>query len=230
MNPGLPERCRACSARCAEGIAFLSGLSPEREEKIMERAVRRRLLRGSLVFSEGEETDGIFTVLDGTVRLGLTDAGGREQTVGIFSAGDVFCESFPGEEKRCPYDAVCLSDCTVCRIPGHALEEAISDPEVSLRLIGVLARKLRDANERIHVLTAGSPRARIAGFLLSRTRQEGSDTVVLRLEDIASSISLRHETVSRRLKEMEREGLIEKTGQSAIRILKREELERIFRE
>ena len=88
---------------------------------------------------------------------------------------------------------------------------------IALRVIGLLSRKLHNANERNLLLTVTDPGARIAGFLLYRSKRSASDTVTLRLGEIAASIHLRPETVSRRLKELERQGLIKRIGQSGIR-------------
>ena len=48
--------------------------------------------------------------------------------------------------------------------------------------------------------------------------------VKLKLEDIAAHVSLRPETVSRKLGELMNEGIIEKVGQSSFRILDFERL------
>ena len=111
-----------------------------------------------------------------------------------------------------------------CRIDRKELERTLSDPQIALQVIGMLSQKLHDANERNLVLSLSDPRQRLAGFLLYRSRRGASDTVTLRLEDIAGSISLRPETVSRKLKEMEKDGVLRRSGQSGIRILNREAL------
>ena len=41
----------------------------------------------------------------------------------------------------------------------------------------------------------------------------------MRLEEMAGSLALRPETISRKLKELEREGYVKKTGQSSIKVL-----------
>ena len=70
--------------------------------------------------------------------------------------------------------------------------------------------------------------ARLAGFLLYRVDRSIDDDVVLKLDDIAASVSLRTETVSRKLREMEREGLIQRLGHARIRVLDRDSLKEIY--
>ena len=51
----------------------------------------------------------------------------------------------------------------------------------------------------------------------------------MRLEEISASLHLRPETVSRKIKELEKEELVRKTGQSSIKILSFQGLHDIFK-
>jgi CRP/FNR family transcriptional regulator len=97
-----------------------------------------------------------------------------------------------------------------------------------MNTIILLSKKLHDANERNMLLSTKDPMARLAGFLLYRVDRSIDDDVVLKLDDIAASVSLRTETVSRKLREMEREGLIERLGHARIRVLDRDSLKEIY--
>ena len=162
------------------------------------------------------------------MKLSTWDSEGREQIIGIFSESDTIWEGVFMDGSRYPYNAVCLTDVDCCKLFIKDLENVMEEPSVSLKIIALLSRKLHDANERVLLLSTSSPKARLAGFLLFRSRHTSSDTVVLRLDDIAASIQLRPETVSRRIREMEKEGLIEKVGQSSIRITDRPKLEELY--
>ena len=89
------------------------------------------------------------------------------------------------------------------------------------------SRNGSESNRHAELLSTSSPKARIAGFLLYRKERTAERAVKLKLEDIAASVSLRPETVSRKLKELEREGIIQKTGQSSIEIINFSELRSI---
>ena len=180
--------------------------------------------------TEEEPVDGIYLIHRGKVKLSTWDSEGREQIIGIFSEPDTIWEGILMGSSRYPYGGVCLTDVECSKLSRRDLEEVMQDPSVALRVIALLSQKLHDANERVRLLSTSSPRARLAGFLLLRSRHTSSDMVVLRLEDIAASIQLRPETVSRRIREMQREGLIRKEGQSGIQILDRAALERVFTE
>ena len=54
------------------------------------------------------------------------------------------------------------------------------------------------------ILSAKEPEVRVAKLLLYEVEHVSSPEIDLRLEDIAASLNLRPETVSRKLREMER--------------------------
>ena len=86
------------------------------------------------------------------------------------------------------------------------------------RSINLLSNKLHDANERNMILSISEPMKRIAAFLIYNEKRSEEPTLTLRLDDIAGSVGLRPETVSRYIRKMIGEGLIEKVGQSGFRI------------
>ena len=210
--------------------SFLMGLSYDRQREVMEKAVWKSYAKGSYLFAEEEPVDGIFIILSGKVKLSTWDSDGKEQIIGIFSDSDTIWEGVFMDGSKYPYNAVCLTDVECGKLFLKDLEGVMNEPSVALRIIALLSRKLHDANERVLLLSTSSPKARLAGFLLNRSRHTSSDTVVLQLDDIAASIQLRPETVSRRIREMQREGLLEKVGQSSIRIIDRPTLEAIYAE
>lgn len=143
----------------------------------------------------------------------------ERRSSGFSGAGEIIWEGIFIDGSEYSYDAVCLDTTDCCKIPRQEIESMMEDPHVSLSVIRLLSQKLRAANERVLLLATEDPKARIAGFLLRQSKYARSDTIVMRLEEISASIHLRPETVSRKIKELERDGIITKTGQSSIRIL-----------
>ena len=220
-NRKLPSRCQGCGMPCLEKIDFLSGLTEKAAEVLISEASRRTARQGEVLFRESEPVQAVYLLHSGSVRLVRWDSDGREQIVGSFGRGEVIWESIFLEGGFYPYTAVCVTDVDLCRIRRETLREAVAQPEVACRVINLLSRKLHDANERNRLLATMDPESRLAGFLLYQSSHEASDTVNLRLNDIAGSISLRPETVSRKIRALEEQGMIAKAGQSRIRILDR---------
>lgn len=204
---------------CINSLTVISGLDEESRRQIMDSAIRKKYRKGSYLFREGDPCDGIYLLHTGKIKLCTYDSDGREEIVGIFWAGEIIWEGIFIDGSEYSYDAVCLDTTDCCKIPRQEIESMMEDPHVSLSVIRLLSQKLRAANERVLLLATEDPKARIAGFLLRQSKYARSDTIVMRLEEISASIHLRPETVSRKIKELERDGIITKTGQSSIRIL-----------
>ena len=102
----------------------------------------------------------------------------------------------------------------------------LQDTSVAWSIITVLSRKLHDANERNMILSAKEPEVRVAKLLLYEVEHVSSPEIDLRLEDIAASLNLRPETVSRKLREMEKAGILKRTGKGKLHILDQEAIRR----
>ena len=78
------------------------------------------------------------------------------------------------------------------------------------------------------ILSTKDPKNRLAYFLLYREKRDHEESMQLKLEDIAASLSMRPETASRKLNELIKEGLIERVGKSCIKIIDYEGLESLI--
>ena len=218
------EKCARCGQLCTEKVDFLAGLPEDKQRRLTELATREKRSKGSALFRQGDPVDAIYILHSGRVKLSAYDPDGRERISGLYSGGDTLWEGVLVEDSRYPCAGICMTDVDLCRLDRRALEAQLRDPAIALRVIGFLSKRLRDAHARGNLLAITDPLARLCGFLLERSRKAASDTVTLRLEDIAASISLRPETVSRKLRELEKRGLTERVGQSGIRIIDINEL------
>ena len=228
MASSLPPACLACSRDCLHRLDLMAGLPEEQQRQLMRRAVHRRYAKGETLFETGDRITGIYLLHTGRVKLTNFDAEGCEQIVGIFRGGETLWEDLFLPDARYPYTGICLEETEVCRLNRDAFAEALRDARIALQVVGLLSRKLHDANERNRILATQDPLQRLSGFLLTQSRHMQGDTVTLRLEDIAGSICARPETVSRKIRELETRGLVRRTGQSGIRILDSEGLKTLF--
>lgn len=209
-------------------IRLLRGLPQEERYELLRISNHRHYRRNSTVFQVGDLVDAIYVIKSGRVKLCTFDLEGREQIVGIFGTYDTIWEGVYLKESHYPYSAVCVTPVDMCIITKARFEEVLKEPEVAMRTIGYLSQKLHDANERNMILAAGDPLKKLAGFLQYWTEHNRNELMNLRLSDIAASTGMRPETVSRKLKEMESEGMLERVGQSGIRILDYEAIKAIY--
>lgn len=211
--------CKDCDNRCVNNIAFLKDLPEAFQNALMEKAEYKKFRKNSYIFHEGDPVGAVNIVRKGRIKLTTIDSDGRERIIGIFSNNDTIWEGIFLDGSVYPYNAVCLTDTHICKIYKEDVEYAVQDSALAQNVISMLSRKLHDANERNLILSISNPTAKIAKFLLYRDRQNPKDIISLKLDDIAASVALRPETVSRKIRSLIDMGYIQRVDQSGIRII-----------
>jgi len=218
------QGCGGCSQNCAQTNTFIEILPEGIRERLAEQAVRKKIPAGGEVFVRGGESGSIYVVLDGKVKLTRCDADGKEQIAGIFSKGEIIWEGVLSSKGSFPYSCVCITRSCICTIRRQDVSEILSEPRTALGMMAILSNKLHDANMRSLILSTADPKARLAAFLLYHMEREAERIVRLKLDDIAGSLNLRPETVSRKIRELTEDGYIRRVGRSGIELLDTEGL------
>lgn len=219
MTGPEPVPCKDCRGDCLKTVDFLAGMPPDKMRELLRRSVRLKLPKGAYIFHAGDPCDAIYIVHKGRVKLCVYDADGQERIAGVFVERDVMWEGVLVPDSRYSTSAICMTAVECCWLSRQDFEKAIEEPKVALRIIGLLSKKLHDANRRNLLKSIADPKERVAGLLLYRYRRQTGDTITMRLEEMAGSLALRPETISRKIRELEREGYVKKTGQSSIKVL-----------
>ncbi len=220
--------CEESGGFCTESVPLMEGLPVNAQVSLMEHSVHETLKKNSYLFREGEPVDSICIIRKGRIKLCRYDSLGREQIITILADHDIIWEGMFLDGSIYPYSAVCLTNASICQIHRDDFIKVVDDPTAAMNIIILLSKKLHDANERNMLLSTKDPMARLAGFLMYRVDRSAEDDIVLRLDDIAASVSLRMETVSRKLREMEKMGLIERRGHARIKVKDRDALREIY--
>ncbi|MBP3196536.1 MAG: Crp/Fnr family transcriptional regulator [Butyrivibrio sp.] len=220
--------CEECGGFCTESVPLIEGLPVNAQVSLMEHSMHENLKKGSYLFREGETVDSICIIRKGRVKLCRYDSLGREQIITILADHDIIWEGMFLDGSIYPYSAVCLSNASICRIHRDDFIKVVDDPTAAMNIIIMLSKKLHDANERNMLLSTKDPMARLAGFLMYRVDRSATDDIVLKLDDIAASVNLRMETVSRKLRELEKMKLITRTGHGKIKVMNRDQLREIY--
>lgn len=166
---------------------------------------------GQLITLEGDADVPVFFVLSGVVRIFRTNLDGREQILILLAAGEAF--NMPAafvEQGLAPASAVAVGPVRVLSIENAAFRHAVSHtPEIALAVLRDFSRRLYHLTELTYDLGLRSVRARLARFLL--TQAKGHDAAPARWthQEMASRIGTVREVVSRTLRVLVDEGLIQ---------------------
>lgn len=187
------------------------------------------LKKGDTLFKKGDPIDRVIVICKGRLKILQYDVDGIECILNIMHDEDVIYESLYFDHDEFPYDAICLTNVTLWEIDRNAFSEILnSNPKLQMSLISFLAKAVFDANEKYLIVSKKDPMIRLAGFLLEKDETCVGPEISMKLDDIAASIGLRPETISRNLKKLEKDGCITRVGHGKILVTDRTKLQEIY--
>jgi CRP/FNR family transcriptional regulator len=194
-------------------IPLFSGLSHGQLAQFQDIALERSYGRGELIFSEGDDGNGFYVILAGSVKIFKVSPDGKEHILHIFAAGQAFGEVpvFAGEHF--PANAEALEETRALFFPRAAFVALLEkNPALSLKLLADLSLKLRQFTIQIENLSLKEIPARLATYLLYLAEEQGrSDLVHLRISkgQLASLLGTIPETLSRIFAKLSAQRLIQ---------------------
>ena len=224
----------ACSNCNLRELCLQVGLSDHDLNRLDDLvAVRRKIKRGSTLFTNGEKFTSLYAIRTCFFKTCLATEDGRDQVTGFQMAGEIIgLDGIVNDQHSC--DAVALEDAEVCVMPFDRIEE-ISREVTALQshVHKIMSREI--VREHGVMLLLGSMRAeeRLAAFLLNlvqrlHARGFSQSELVLRMtrEEIGSYLGLKLETVSRTFSKFVEDGTVE-VKQRHVRILDTDGLQRL---
>jgi CRP/FNR family transcriptional regulator len=217
--------CESCASCAARGLSVWSNSDPAVEALLAKSRVKISYGSGQPIFAQGDVNAGIYCVSSGTVAIRRLDASGNSVLLKLAYPGDTLgYRSFlnGGEHKS---SAEGIGPVTVCRIERCALQAAVAAcPALSL---GILSRAVADVDSAQAMLMQQatlSNRGRLCNLLIElverhgSTHSDGSGSVQLPVSrrDLASMIGTRHETISRIMSRLEKNGVARFSGRNVV--------------
>ena len=130
----------------------------------------RTFKKGDVIFREGDEALEAYLLQEGSVRL-VKRVRAIERSLMILKPNDLFGESALVDGSVRTSTAVALSDgSSLVLDPGTFRRMLESIPQVSLRLVQQLVRRLSDAEDQIEIMMHRDAQAKIVSVLLKLAR------------------------------------------------------------
>jgi CRP/FNR family transcriptional regulator len=207
---------------------LFQGLPQDEIVKISSLAISRTFERGESIFFEGEEANGFYIICSGKVKVYKMNLLGKEHILHIFGAGEPIGEVPVFHGQPFPASAEALGTSDLLFFPRREFVAMIEDNvSIAMNMLAVLSMRLRQFASQIESLSLKEVPARLAGYLLYTSEEQGgTDKVVLPVSkgQLASLLGTIPETLSRIFSKMSDEGLIGVEG-SSITIVDRERLQ-----
>src|SRR5215211_40213 len=206
--------------RLEESVALLGAvpvfetLGPEDLRRVAEVAVPRRFDAQQVIFREGDESDTCYVVRRGHARAVRENVDGRTIALAHFGPGDIFGELAMFDSER---RSATIETLDPVAVAGSDMRRLLREhPDIAVKLVIALGRRLREANERLTRQSFQTVQSRVAvvlGQLVEQTRSEsgaGQRDVLVKItqSDIAQLAGSSRESASRFLAVLERAGII----------------------
>ncbi|MDT8324810.1 MAG: Crp/Fnr family transcriptional regulator [Bacteroidota bacterium] len=180
--------------------------------------------KGRVLFREGDVYRGFYVVLEGGVKVFKLSPEGKETVLHIQFPPQTLAEipMFAGEDY--PAHAECLAESRLLFVEKEGFLSLLRDnPDLALRMLAGLSRRLRVLGKQLEDLTAHDVRTRLIRYLLEEYgRQKTTDRVLpLLVLPISKTLLAAHigttlETLSRTLRKMEEEKSIKLKGKTVL--------------
>lgn len=223
----IAQTCSDCAVR----DHALCGSLDDRELHALNTIGRRRkLTRGDTLIWAGDDSVICGNLLSGVMKLSVSTADGREQTVGLLYPADFVGRPYA---DHADFTVSALSEVELCLFPRKGFEQVLEDHARMERLL--LQRTfaaLDEARGRMLALARLSAGEKVAGFLLDMADRAGGCRATafgpvtfdlpLTRGEMAEALGLTTETVSRQLTRLKASKAIALHGARGITIRDRE--------
>ena len=219
--------CEECiiANLCISKIQLFKDLNIEKTKDIYLSSEHKELKKSEIVFNIDDKIDHIIIIRHGKIKSSLYAEDGKEYIANIYVEGDIIGEDSIFLNQKFETNGIAIEDTGVCIIDKKIIKDLIvNDSEFSIKMIENLSNKLYKSQKLLEIVSIKDSYKRLAAFLLYRSSIVDSQLIELNQENIASSIAMSRETVSRKLTQLEKNGLIELLAYKKIHIKDKAEL------
>lgn len=204
---------------------MFEGMPADAHADLLSRVVHSSHPQGSILVRKGDPIRSILILRSGRVKTFNADQDGEEYVLDVLHEGQAIWHGMLLKDATYHYSIACLTPVELCRIRLADYEAFLKQrPDLAMQLIGVLCSELDAAEEKLMMLGIRDPRRRLAEYLLMRDERCAGGEIHLKVSDIAASIGLRPETVSRTLADFIRRGMVVRVGRGRLQVVDRQAL------
>lgn len=193
-----------------QAVPLFNNLSAEDLEKISQHASTRSFPKNTVVINEGDDTDSLYLIDKGSVKVYLSDNNGKEVIINTLETGEYFGELAILSSGKRSASVMTLENTTLSLINKNNFKNLLlNQPTIAYVLIENLAQRVRELTENIKSLALQDVYGRVVKTLLSLSEPiqlENADKRVIRKritqQEIASRVGSSREMVARILKDL----------------------------
>lgn len=168
------ERFLADRVALLEQAPLFSVLHPGDLQVLAGKFHTVRYRKGEVIFREGEPAERLFLIDEGKVKLSLTSPAGQELLIAVLGRGQIFGELAVIDRGPRAMDARAMEESRVCSFDSDVFWTMLENrPALARRLLELMARRLRRADQTSQDLVFFDAPTRLARRLLELAEEHG---------------------------------------------------------
>ncbi|AFM00231.1 cAMP-binding protein [Desulfitobacterium dehalogenans ATCC 51507] len=213
---------------CVSLVPIFNHLEAEQMAEITEAVQSDSYKKGEVIYRAGDQSDSLYIVRSGKIRVYRLSESGKEQLVRFLSPGDFTGEHALFSESVHESYAEAVENTEVCQITRTDLQKfLLKYPSISLKILTEFSSRLEKSEKQTTRVSTEKVETRLALFLAECIdKEEASMEFVLPMSkrDLASFLGTTPETISRKLTEFEDAGYIRQKAHRKIEVIDLDEL------
>jgi CRP-like cAMP-binding protein len=202
-------------------IPLFQTLEDRNLQEIADLLIDRKFPKNATIFEEGVGGDYMYVIKEGQVKVTKMSEDGREKILEILGPGDFFGEMALLDREPRSASIKTTRSCVLLALSRNDFLGLLrNNPDISMELIRVLSRRLRETDEQVRGLLF----ERVEGRTRRVLRRLASDPVpgqpelrstpALTHQQLADLVGTSRETITRVLKDLKDEGWLAQRGKS----------------
>jgi len=202
----------ALNPQVLKSVPLFSMFSDTQLAQVLTGVQHRSFPRNAFILRAGEETDALYIILSGRVKVLIPDEEGHEVILSVLGPHDFFGEMGLLDDQVRSASVETLEPCEMLRLTRSGFTGVMKENfDLSMLIIRNLVKRLREADRKIESLALIDVYGRVARLLLDMAHNVDGKWVVEHAppkQEIARMIGASREMVSRVVKDLQRKGLI----------------------
>ncbi|MFC1899396.1 Crp/Fnr family transcriptional regulator [Chloroflexota bacterium] len=203
--------------------AIFSGLNDDELSELAGITMEHNFMPNEFIFWEGDAPEWLYIISTGQVKVVKHSSQGKEFIISFFGPSEMFGEVAVFENKPYPASAQAVAETETFQIKKGDFQAFLtSHPPVALKIINILAERLRNAQNRLRDFAGERIEQRLSSLLLMLSEKMGT-TLHLTRQEIADMAGTTTETTIRFMSSLKERGII-RSARREITILNRRKL------
>ena len=207
-----------------KNVSLFEGLEENELKALAETTSARTFPKDNVIILAEDQGDTMFIIQRGRVKVSIVSEDGREVILSTLGSGDFFGDMSLLDSKPRSANVTATEETDLLMLRRADFIRLIQTiPQIAIKLLAVLAGRLRKTDRKIEGLALSDVTGRITQTLLQLAEDQGiysQEGVLIRNrpthQELANMSGTTRETVSRILKRLENQGYIAYRGRDLI--------------